>query len=257
MVLLVFCLMKSSIFSIVVVCLLFSSVFAQPKASAATVPASANPFQEADWLFTFGEDAERDKQSLAVTERALAGNGKDYQWLWRAARVYYYVGDAAGKTEKLPFFEKGMNAGRRAIAEQPNAVEGHFWLAANYGGYSEQKGAFKALTMVKKIRAEMETVLRLNDHYQDGGAYLALGEMDRQLPRLIGGNLNRAIQRLEQGVKIAPGNLEMKLALAQAYQEAGRKEDARRYFQEIIQKQVRTQAERDVQEKAKRLLGKL
>jgi len=249
--------MKSSIFSIVVVCFLFSSVFAQPKASASTVPVSANPFQEADWLFTFGEDAERDKQSLAVIERALAGNGNDYQWQWRAARVYYYVGDAAGKTEKLPFFEKGMNAGRRAIAEQPNAVEGHFWLAANYGGYSEQKGAFKALTLVKKIRAEMETVLRLNDSYQDGGAYLALGEMDRQLPRLIGGNLNRAIQRLEQGVKIAPDNLEMKLALAQAYQEAGRKEDARRYYQEIIQKQIRTQAERDVQEKAKRLAGKL
>jgi FimV-like protein len=49
----------------------------------------------------------------------------------------------------------------------------------------------------------------------------------------------------------------MKLALAQAYQEKGRKEDARRLFQEIAQKQVKTQAERDVQEKAKRLLGKL
>lgn len=249
--------MKSSIFSIVAVCLLVFSVFAQPKATAAAVPVSANPFQEADHLFTFGEDAERDKQSLAVVERALAGAGKDYQWLWRAARVYYYVGAAAGKAEKLRFFEKGMDAGRRAVAELPNAVEGHFWLAANYGGYSEQKGAFKALTMVKKIRAEMETVLRLNDSYQDGRAYLALGEMDRQLPRLLGGNLNRAIQRLEQGVKIAPDNLEMKLALAQAYQEAGRKEDARRYYQEIIQKQVRTRAERDVQEKAKRLMGKL
>ncbi|MCI0523849.1 MAG: hypothetical protein L0Y75_01170, partial [Acidobacteria bacterium] len=135
MVLLVFCSMKSSIFSIVVVCFLFSFVFAQPKASSATVPVSANPFQEADWLFTFGEDAERDKQSLAVIERALASNGNDYQWQWRAARVYYYVGDAAGKTEKLPFFEKGMDTGRRAIAELPNAVEGHFWLAANYGGY--------------------------------------------------------------------------------------------------------------------------
>jgi tetratricopeptide (TPR) repeat protein len=257
MVLLVFCPMKSSIFSIVAVCFLFPSVFAQLNASAAAVPANANPFQEADHLFTFGEDTERDKQSLAVIERALVGAGKDYQWLWRAARVYYYVGDAAGKTEKLPWFEKGMGVAQRAIAEQPNAVEGHFWLAANYGGYSEQKGALKALTMVKKIRAEMETVLRLNDHYQNGGAYLALGEMDRQLPRLLGGNLKRAIQRLEQGLKIAPDNLEMKLALAQAYQEAGRKEDARRYYREIVQKQVGARAERDVQEKAKRLIGKL
>jgi FimV-like protein len=247
--------MKSSIFSIFAACLLCASVFAQPKANAA--PAPANPFQEADHLFTFGEDPERDKQSLAVVERALAGAGNDYQWLWRAARVYYYVGDDAGKSEKLRYFEKGMDAARRAIAQQPNAVEGHFWLGANYGGYSEQKGALKALTMVKKIRVEMETVLRLNDRYQDGAAYLALGEMDRQLPRLFGGNLNRAIQRLEQGMSVAPQNLEMKLALAQAYQEAGRKEDARRLFQEIVQKQVRTRADRDVQEKARRLLGKL
>jgi FimV-like protein len=81
--------------------------------------------------------------------------------------------------------------------------------------------------------------------------------MDRQLPRIIGGNLTRSVQRLEQGLGVAPNNLEMKLALAQAYQEKGRKEDARRLFQEIAQKQVKTQAERDVQEKAKRLLGKL
>jgi len=249
--------MKRCIFSIVAVCFLVSSVFAQSKLGATAAPANTNPFQEADNLFTFGEDAGRDKQSLGIIEGALAGNAKDYQWLWRAARVYYYVGDGVAKSEKLPFFEKGMNAGERAIAEQPNAVEGHFWLAANYGGYSEQKGVFKALTMVKKIRAEMETVLRLNDRYQDGGAYLALGEMDRQLPRIIGGNMTRAIQRLEQGVSVAPNNLEMKLALGQAYQEKGRKEDARRLFQEIIQKQSSTQAERHVQEKAKRLIGKL
>jgi tetratricopeptide (TPR) repeat protein len=216
-----------------------------------------NPFHEADSLFTFGEDTEKDKQSLGVIERALVGAGNNYQLLWRAARSYFYIGDASGKKEKLAFFEKGMGFGQRAVAEQPNAVEGHFWLAANYGGYGEEKGAFKALALVKKIRAEMETVLQLNDHYQDGGAYLALGEMDRQLPRLIGGNLSRAVQRLEQGIKIAPENLEMKLALALAYRESGRKEDARRQFQEIAQKQVKTKADRDVQEKAKRLIGKL
>ncbi len=249
--------MKRRIFSILAVIFLFSSVFGQSRLRATPSTVSGNPFQEADHLFTFGEDTARDKQSLGVIERALAGNGKEYQWLWRAARVYYYVGDAAAKSEKLPFFEKGISAGVRAIAELPNAVEGHFWLAANYGGYSEQKGVFKALTMVRKIRAEMETVLRLNDSYQDGGAYLALGEMDRQLPRIIGGNLNRAIQRLEKGLSVAPDNLEMKLALAQSYQEKGRKEDARRHYQEITRKQVKTQAERHVQEKARRLIGKL
>ncbi|MDX2030452.1 MAG: tetratricopeptide repeat protein [Blastocatellia bacterium] len=228
---------------------------AQGKALVATVPAS--PFQEADHLFTFGEDTARDKQSLAVIERELGRDGANYQWMWRAARACYFVGDDAAKEEKLAWFEKGIEAGRRAIAREPNAVEGHFWLAVNYGGYSEEKGVFQALATVRKIRAEMETVLRLDERYQDGGAYLALGEMDRQLPRIVGGNLGRAITRLEQGLRIAPENLEMKLALAEAYREAGRREDARKQLQEITQRQARSNADRRVQEKAKQKLSKL
>lgn len=249
--------MRIAIFLTLIAGCLFTPVFAQQKTKTVAAPANTNPYQEADNLFTLGDDAARDKQSLGVIERALAANGNDYQWLWRAARVYYFVGDKAAKSEKVSYFEKGINAGQRAVAAQPNAVEGHFWLGVNYGGYSEQKGVFKALTTVSKIRAEMETVLRLNDRYQDGGAYLALGEMDRQLPRLFGGNMNRSIQRLEQGVSVAPHNLEMKLALGQAYQEKGRKEDARRMYQEIINKQSPTKAESHVQEKAKRLIAKL
>src|SRR5262245_50386377 len=253
--------MKIAVFLTSIVCCLFTPVFAQPKTQPKTktapAPVSANPYQEADSLFTFGDDADRDKQSLGLIEKALAANGNDYQWMWRAARAYYFVGEKAAKAEKVSYYEKGINVGQRAVAAQSEGAEGHFWLGVNYGGYADQKGVFKALTTVKKIRAEMETVLRLNDHYQDGGAYLALGEMDRQLPRLFGGNMNRSIKRLEQGLSVAPHNLEIKLALGQAYEEKGRKEDARRMYQEIINKQSPTKAEGHVQEKAKRFIGKL
>jgi hypothetical protein len=90
----------------------------------------------------------------------------------------------------------------------------HFWLGASYGGYSEVKGHVQRPGYVKKIRAEMETVLRLNGRYEEGRAYQALGELDRQLPRMMGGNVKRAIERLEEGMKIAPRNLEMKYVLA-------------------------------------------
>ena len=252
-----FCRMKIAIFFTLTVCCLLTPVFAQPKTKNVAAPATTNPYQEADNLFTLGDDTARDKQSMGVIERALGANGNDYQWLWRAARVYYFVGDQAAKSEKVSYFEKGISVGQRAVAAQPDGAEGHFWLGCNYGGYSDQKGMLKALTTVSKIRAEMETVLKLNDRYQDGGAYQALGEMDRELPRIFGGNINRSIQRLEQGVSVAPHNLEMKLSLGQAYEEKGRKEDARRMYQEIIQKQSPTKSESHVQEKAKRLIAKL
>lgn len=249
--------MRTVLFLLVVTLLSALTGQAQSKYRASE---PANPYSEADRLFTFGESAERDKQSLAVIERVLATGTNEYQWLWRAARVYYYVGDEAAGNEKLAYFQKGIAVAERAIAKEPNAVEGHFWLAANYGGFSEQKGALKALQMVKKIRAEMETVLRLNDRYQDGGAYLALGEIDKELPRIVGGNMSRAITRLEQGLKVAPHNLEMKLAMAEAYAEEGRKEDARRQLQEIVSRSVnpsRAKSERDVQDKARKMLAKL
>ncbi len=224
-----------------------------------TIPAAESPHQESDRHFTFGEDAVSDRRALEIVNRALTGNSHDYQLLWRAARAFYYVGDNSVKSGKAALFERGIEAGRRAVDIQPGAVEGHFWLAANYGGYSEMKGAFKALRMVGKIRSEMETVLKINDRYHDGGAYLALGEMDRQLPRIIGGNNRRAIARLEQGLRIAPHNLEMKLALAQAYREDGRKQDARNLLEQIATARInpkRARAENDVQQKARRLLGK-
>src|SRR5262245_47264326 len=103
--------MKIAIFLISIVCCLLTPVFAQPKNKTVAAPANTNPYQEADNLFTFGDDAARDKQSLSVIERALAANGADYQWMWRAARVYYFVGDEAPKSEKVSYFEKGINVG--------------------------------------------------------------------------------------------------------------------------------------------------
>ncbi|MCI0338871.1 MAG: TRAP transporter TatT component family protein [Acidobacteria bacterium] len=241
----------------------YSPALSQSKSragNASSAAASVNPFHEVDSLMTFGEDNERDKQSLEIAEKALSSDGNNYQWLWRVARACYFVGDNVAKADKLRYFERGIDVGERATAQLPDAVEGHFWLAVNYGGYAEQKGVFKALRTVKKIRAEMETVLRLNDRYQNGGAYHALGEMDRELPRLFGGNLQRSISRLEQGVGIAPDNLEMKFVLARAYQDAKRKEDARRQLQDIIGRPVnhsRAKADRNVQEKARRMLDEL
>ncbi|MCI0665162.1 MAG: TRAP transporter TatT component family protein [Acidobacteria bacterium] len=209
---------------------------------------------------TFGEDPERDKESLAVVEKSLVKYGSNYQFLWRASRACYFVGDHIAETEKSRLFERGIETGRLAISLEPDAVEGHFWLAANYGGLAEQKGPFKALQLIKNIRAGMETVLRLNELYENGGAYLALGEMDRRLPGIIGGNLDRAISRLEKGLSVAPNNLEIKLSLAEAYLERKRKETARRLLQEIVKSPIdhtRSKSDRNTQDKARRQLSKL
>lgn len=230
-----------------------------PSSTPSAETTTASLIAEADRAFSYGEDVARDRQSLAALERALVAEANNYQLLWRATRSYYYVGDNASEKEKLRYYERGIEVGQRAIAQQPNGAEGHFWLGANYGGFSEEKGMLKALQTVKKIRAEMEAVLRLNAGYEDGSAYIALGEMDRQLPGLFGGSTKRAVTYLEQGLRIAPKNMEMKVALAEAYREVGRRDEARKLLQEVLQMQInpaRAKENRETQERARKLLSK-
>jgi tetratricopeptide (TPR) repeat protein len=218
-----------------------------------------DPVAEADALFSYGEDTARDLQALATLTRALVTNAHNYQVLWRTARVYYQVGDDASDSEKQRYFERGIEVGQDAVARQPAGVEGHFWLAANYGGLSKIRGIWQAFQMVKKVRLEMEIALRLQPDYEDGSAYRALGEIARQLPGVLGGNLKRAIAYFEQGLRVAPHSMGLKLALAKAYLEAGQREASQRLLVEILQMPVRparTHADRHTQDKARQLLRK-
>jgi FimV-like protein len=184
----------------------------------------------------------------------VAGAPDDYESLWRAARLCYHVADQAPGADKLRHFAQGADFARRAVARRPDAVEGHFWLAANDGGASRARGVFAALRTIPRIRAGMEAVLRLDDRYEDGSAFRALGDLDLQLPRLLGGDLTRAIRRLEQGVRVAPGNAAIGLSLARAYLDAGRRQEARQRLEAILQ---RDDAPARTREQARRLLGEL
>jgi len=214
---------------------------------------------EVDRLFGYGADHADERQALELVERALTDAPTDYELLWRAARSYYYVGEGAAAKDRLKYYELGIEVGHRTVATNPESVEGHFWLAANYGGYCREKGGLTAFRTIKRVRAGMETVLQLNDGYEEASAYLALGEIDRQLPRLFGGNLKRSIAYLERGLNIAPTSSEIKCALAEAYLKANRKVEARRQLEELLQLPLiaRVNENRRAQEKARRLLANL
>ncbi len=257
--------MQKSFFAAIVL-LLASFAFAQnpakPSGKSAiskplvTAPISKDPMGDADRLFSRGDTPAQDQQALAILGSALTADGKNYDLLWRAARSAYYVGDFGVEADKLKHFDKGIALAQRAIVLQPNSVEGHFWLAANYGGKAQLVGALKALSTVKKIRAEMQIVVKLNDAYENGNAYLALGEIDRELPGVMGGNKKRALGLYEQGLKVAPENLDLKVALSKAYKDAGRKDEARRLLEEVLKAQPTTRIQREAQEEARQLLTK-
>ena len=80
----------------------------------------------------------------------------------------------------------------------------------------------------------METVLKIDESYQSGSAYMVLGEVYLEAPRLLGGDVSKAIGYLEKGIKVGPDNEMMRAKLAAAYVEAHRNDDARKQIEALM-----------------------
>jgi hypothetical protein len=240
--------------------LLISIVVLLPLLASGTPSTTPAAISEADRLFGYGANQADERQGLEILERALTAAPSDYQLLWRVARSYYYVGDGAPERERVSYFERGIDAGKRASRQYADGVEGHFWLGANWGGVCREKRGIGAFKDVKNVRNEMEIALKLNSSYEEGAAYTALGEIDRQLPKLFGGSVKRAVATLEAGLKVVPDSPEIRFALAEAYLDGDRKNDARMQLEESLKLPVssaRGPESRRAQEKARALLSKL
>ncbi len=81
----------------------------------------------------------------------------------------------------------------------------------------------------------MEAVLKIDDSYQGGSAYMALGQLDTELPEMLGGDSQRAVTTLEKGLRVGEQNSLLRLALARAYLATRRRDDARKQLNFILQ----------------------
>ena len=167
------------------------------------------------------------RQALIAVRQGAAGDPTNYELAWRAARLNYYLGShTSDDSEQEKAFHDGIEAGKLAVKLNSGRPEGHFWLGANYGGNAEIS-TLAGLTDIEDIKREMEAVLKMDEHFEAGSAYLGLGQVYLKAPRIFGGDVQKAIEHLEKGIKIAPNNGLMRLRLAEAYAEANRDNDAR------------------------------
>lgn len=127
-------------------------------------------------------------------------------------------------------FRDGIEAGTAARKLQPEKPEGHFWFGANVGG----KAAHSMLgnpTAFQDVRSAMEVVLKVDEGFQSGSAYIALGRLYMEAPGVIGGDNNKAISYLEKGLRFGPNSAVLHAYLAEAYQAADRDADARKQIE--------------------------
>lgn len=195
--------------------------------------AAADRLAEAEVLYEGREDLNKARVCVAALRQARTADYGSYEAAWKLARAAFYVGDRSdSNSEKDDMFREGIEAGKAAIALQPDKPDGHFWLGANYGGEASQS-TLANLSSVQDIKREMEAVLKIDETYQGYSAYLGLGRLYLQAPKVLGGDTAKAIEYLEKGVKLSPNNTMMRFHLAEAYVEANREGEAKKQIETI------------------------
>jgi len=228
---------KPSAFLIFLV-LCFGTISCRNAVSEATDRAAIRPARdaiaEADRLYTQRADLVKVRQAIVALRQAQADDSTNYELAWRMAKYNYYLGaHTTESTEKTKAFHDGIEAGKLAVRVQSDKPDGHFWLGANYGG-NAQLSMLSGLSEVDDIKSEMEAVLKIDDKYQAGSAYVVLGQLYLESPRILGGDVSKAISYLEKGIKVGPDNAVMRAKLAAAYAEAHRNEDARKQIETLM-----------------------
>jgi len=195
---------------------------------------SAEAIAEADRFYEGRVDLMKVRQGIVALRQAQAGDPSNYELAWRLAKFNYYLGaHSAGETEKEKAFRDGIEAGKLAVQLQDGKPEGHFWLGANYGGRAKMS-TLAGLSEIEDIKHEMEAVLKLNQGYESGSAYMVLGEVYLDSPRILGGDTQKAIEYLEKGLRLGPNNALLRSHLAEAYAEAHRNDEARKQIDALL-----------------------
>ncbi|MBC7911477.1 MAG: tetratricopeptide repeat protein [Pyrinomonadaceae bacterium] len=209
-----------------------------PEPSSAAAPTAAVPLPElltrVDQLYEQREDLARLREGVALLRNARTTDAQSYDVAWRLAQFNYYLGaHTKDENERDNAFREGVEAGEAAVRLQAEKPEGHFWFGANMGGRA-QSSSLSGLADAEDIKREMEAVIKLDESYQGGSAYMVLGQVDLELPRLMGGDPQQAVKNLEKGLKFGDDNPLLRLRLAEAYLATGRKDDARKQLDFLL-----------------------
>jgi NAD(P)-dependent dehydrogenase (short-subunit alcohol dehydrogenase family) len=150
------------------------------------------------------------------------------------SRVCFIWGDVRARSDedKLAAYERGREAGRRAVELEPKAFLGHLWYAINTARWGQTKGVVRSLFLLPAVREEIRVLLELAP---DAPAVYALaGNVDLEVPGPLGGDIDRAEAEFRKGLQLDPNFTGIRVGLAKVLVKKGRLPEARRELQTVL-----------------------
>jgi tetratricopeptide (TPR) repeat protein len=126
---------------------------------------------------------------------------------------------------KLALYSRGKDLAERAIEQNDRNPEAHFALFANWGRWLQADGWLRNSVHLPALWKELNRTLELDPDHPD--ALAAKGGLYLELPRFLGGDVDKAQRFLERAVALDADSVGARLELAECYIEKDRKEEAR------------------------------
>jgi hypothetical protein len=206
-------------------------------AAAAPSPTVAETVGRIDELHKRRDDPQALAEERRIVDEAVARMGGEYEVLWRAARVYVWMGDDPGTaTEQRSRLGKtAWELAERAIPLNPNDPAGHYWAAVGMGTYALGIGVLKALSMgiEGKFKERLGRAEQLSPGFERGAVGVAWGRFYERLPwpkrdrKKAAENLRRTLTQYN------PASLRARVFLAETLLHDDEPAEAKRLLDEV------------------------
>jgi len=197
----------------------------------------AEILREVDALHARRDDTGALPAEKKLLDDLIAHAPQEFEVLWRAARYAFWISDDPGldTAKRSVVGKEGWDLAERAIAREPNRVEGHYWAAVNIGNYALGLGIMKALAngLEGKFRGRLSRAEALDRRYERGAIDVAWGRFFQKLP-WPKRDTKEAATRFGNAIRAFPGNLRARVYLASLYEEDDKHTEAKRLLDEVL-----------------------
>jgi tetratricopeptide (TPR) repeat protein len=171
-------------------------------------------------------------ESRDILLRVLEAEPDQLRANYELSKVYYHLGDRAEtKNEKIELYTKGTEYGQKAIKVDGNSEWAHLWYVVNLGRRSQTKGVLNSLAYVPTVKKEVNTVLSINPEHTIALDVKAM--FYYELPGLLGGNINKSIELLNQALALDSNYALLYVDMAKCYVKKKDYGMARQYLQKV------------------------
>ncbi|MBM3891590.1 MAG: tetratricopeptide repeat protein [Verrucomicrobia bacterium] len=221
--------------------------------------------EESDKLWQARAAPANVEKALDTLKESLKIAPHNSQALWRAARACFSLAERAGadkdKKKQLELADQGIDYAKRATFVDTASTGGHYYLALNYGMHADAVPS-QGLAMVKPMLKELKIVDDLDSSYDYGGPDRVMGQIYLHAPPwpTSVGDIDEAIDHLEDAADDHPQYPENQLALGEAYLKARKHNDARKHLQRVLDAQPKPDWAAELpgwQKRARELMAKL